>query len=135
MQKKTNSASLLQIYQCEHERPARFLVAGKSYLLQLLNFLNESKIFDKSELSDILTQFLKKLHYLRKTILGFPGILAKSTLIFLNSSNCLDLDIVEELSASLNVAFNGKIPDEIKLKIESIHQNTENEKIENLNQE
>ena len=110
--KKSAAASLLQIYQCDHERPARFLVAGKRYLLQLLTFIEQLHLedFDKQE---ILTQFLKKLHYIRKTILGFPEILTKATLVYLNFSQA-DPDIVDELVGSVKSIFNNKIPQEIK---------------------
>jgi hypothetical protein len=113
--KKSTSVSLLQIYQCDHERPARFLVAGKRYLLQLLCFIEQSNLPDLDK-PEILTQFLKKLHYIRKTILGFPEILTKATLVYLNLPHP-DKEIVDELIGSIKSVFNNKIPNEIKLKL------------------
>ena len=120
-QKKSNSTSLIQIYQCEHERPARFLIAGKRYLLQLLSFLNDNvDSLEIGSLSEILTQFLKKLHYIRKTILGFPEILTKATFLYLNCPEP-DESIVKELVGSLESVCNGEIPQEIKEKLLEIN--------------
>ncbi len=69
-------------------------------------------------LPDILTQFLKKLHYIRKTILGFSEILLKATLMYLSCPG-RDGQIVVELVESVKAAFHGKLPVEIKLKLEA----------------
>lgn len=131
-QKKTNSScSLLQIYQCEHERPARFLAAGHRYLLQLLDFFSEHvDTLAIGSLPEILVQFLKKLYYIRKTILGFAEILLKATLIYLA---CPERDeaIVVELIDSVKAAFNGKIPLEIQFKLKKAKEERQKEKEEN----
>lgn len=120
IQKKSTAVSLISIYQGDQERPARFLVAGKRYLLQFLSFIEQVQLedFDKPE---ILTQFLKKLHYIRKTILGFPEILIKATIVYMNLPQP-DPEIVEELVGSVKSVFNNKIPNEIKLKLNANNQ-------------
>lgn len=123
--KKGSTASLMQIYQCDHERPARYLVAGRRYLIQLLDFIASSGCFDDP--IELLTQFLKKLHYVRKTILGFPEILAKATMIYLQASQgSPDQSILDELEESLTQAFNGKIPHEIDEKLKESQVNNSN---------
>ena len=111
-QKKNSSSSLLQIYQNDHERPARFLICGRRYLLQLVDFI-AAKLENPQE---ILTQFLKKLFYIRRTILGFPEILAKATLAYLKFPEP-DESIVQELIESLKDAYKGKIRIDIKQEL------------------
>ena len=113
-QKKNSSASLLQIYQNDHERPARFLICGRRYLLQLIDF-----IVQLDSAKDLLTHFLRKLHYIRRTILGFPEILAKATLAYLKCP-APDEAIVQELIGSLKEAWKGKIPVEIKSELNEL---------------
>ena len=113
-QKKNSSASLLQIYQNDHERPARFLICGRRYLLQLVDF-----ICQLDSCKDLLVQFLKKLHYIRRTILGFPDILAKATLAYLQCPEP-DESIAQELIESLKEAWKGRIPVEIKNQLNEL---------------
>lgn len=124
-QKKTTSfnGSLLQIYQSDHERPARFLMAGRRYLLQLLDFFNF--IEDVQERVDLLTQFLKKLHYIRKTIIGFPEILSKATLLYFDIASAQPdaLSVADELIESVKSAYDGWVPQEITEKYADFIQN------------
>ncbi len=133
---KRIAQSLCQVYQSDHDRPARFLSCTKRYLLRLFTFIADSDGFTDDKL-ELLATTLKKLHYVRKTILGFPELLLAGTLAYfkvaseeLSNSSCTNrseiFDICQELLGSLEEA-SVRIPPELYDFIEQNEKLQENE--------
>lgn len=120
---KRVAQSLCLVYQSDHDRPARFLSCTRRYLLRLFSFITDSGAAAFADKLDLLATVLKKLHYVRKTILGFSELLLAGTEAYfkvadqeLANPGCSNrqqvLDICNELLESLE-EVNVRVPPDL----------------------